>query len=182
MVNVFGKLKEKVKLGKDTKKLELCVAILLAAVMLIIFISSLKSSKTEEVKEPTMESSVLTYVEKTEQRLEKILSGVKGAGCVKVFVSVGSSSEFIYTKEEDIKESGEGSNKAQTSSTSIVFSKNGTTLEPILEVEVYPEIKGVLIVAEGAKDEKVRIMLLNAVSAVLNLEMSKIEVLPGERQ
>ena len=91
------------------------------------------------------------------------------------------SSEFIYASDEDIKESGEGGSKTISASKSLVFSKDGSTTKAIIKLEIYPKISGVLVVAEGADDEKRRLMILNAVSVALDIENSKIEVLAGEK-
>lgn len=185
MKNIFKKINEfslNVK-SRFGKKFHLVVACLLAIVVVIIFLSSFNKT-TNKVSGEVIENKNLSatdFITNTEERLEKILSSIKGAGNVKVFVMANESTRFIYAADKNIKESGTGEHKAQTTSSSIVLSKDGTKTEPIIEVEIYPEITGVLVVAEGANDEKRRLMILNAVSVALDLENTKIEVLAGEK-
>lgn len=172
-------ISKKSKLGK---KFELALAFLLGLVVIVIFIGSFNNQTKEESKEEIKEEETIdAYIESTEQRLQNILSSIKGAGRVKVFISANESTKFIYVSDSDIKTSGEGSS-ISSSSNSIVFTKNGTYLEPILELQIYPQIQGVLIVAEGATNEKTKLSLINATSIALNLEISKIEVLAAEKE
>ena len=51
-----------------------------------------------------------------------------------------------------------------------------------LNSEVVPKVSSVIVVAEGAKDYKVKIELLKAVEAILNLPTSNIEILVGNKK
>ena len=185
MTKLLNKLSEKlgeakIKLGK---KAMMALALLLSLIVVIIFISSFQNKTIDSVNqtEKIDNENTMDFISKTERRLETILSSIKGAGDVKVFVMASESSEIIFASDEDIKESGEGVNKTISASKAIVFTKDGSKTETIVSLEIYPEITGVLVVAEGANDEKRRLMILNAVSVALNLENSKIEVLAGEK-
>ena len=180
------KLTEKLSAVKTrfNKKTQFAVAIILSLVMLIIFVDALKkptSEKAENKKNVEESRSSGDYVSNLETRLEKMLSSLNGVNDTKVFIMTETSVKTIYAVDEKLEESGEESKKNKTSaSTEIVFSKEGSTSSPIVSVEVYPEIVGVLIVADTKKDEKTRLMILNAVSVALNVSNSKIEVLLTE--
>ena len=47
-------------------------------------------------------------------------------------------------------------------------------------VELLPKITGVLIVASGAKDIKMKNTLINTIAAILNISVSNVEVLEGK--
>ena len=167
----------KLKLGK---KSQLALAGVLSAVMLIIFINGITSSSNAgktNIEEKAETSSVLSYNQDLEKRLESIISSIKGVGETEVFVSTETSVETIYATNNEDNKSGENVNSSQTE---IVFYKNGSTTTPVVKMEIYPKITGVLVVAEGVDDEKLRLMVINAVAVALDLENSKIEVLMGK--
>ena len=115
-----------------------------------------------------------------ENRLEKIVSSIDGVGGVEAFVMTETSVKTIYAGDEESKTNGEGSNSITNKTVEIVFEKNGSVSTPVISLEVYPEIVGVLIVGEGLGDEKRRLLVINAIAVALNIENSKIEVLSGK--
>jgi len=50
-----------------------------------------------------------------------------------------------------------------------------------LNSDIVPKVSSVIVVAQGAKDYKVRIELLKAVEAILNLPTTNIEILVGNK-
>ena len=176
-------IKNKLSKLKLNKKTQIAVAGVLAVVMVIIFLngittssSSSVDSKTEQVQKQTITSSG-DYVLDLERRLENIVSSIKGVKKANAFIMVETSVECIYATNEEEKISGENS---ISNSSEIIFSKEGSATTPVKKLEIYPKIIGVLIVLEGTDDEKVRLLVINAVSVALNLENSKIEVLAGK--
>ena len=53
--------------------------------------------------------------------------------------------------------------------------------EPLVLKEKAPEIKGVLVVVEGANDVELKIQLSRAVQSLFDLPAHKIMILPKER-
>lgn len=169
----------KSKMGKKTQFL---LAGILALIMLIIFFNGIKGGGTEtkpQTDNINTQSKDIPYTENLEQRLEKILASIDGIGEVNAFVMTETSVRTIYVGDEEEKTSGD--NSSTTKSLEIVFEKNGSVSTPIVSLEIYPEITGVLIVAEGTNDEKLRLLVINAVSVALGIENSKIEVLVGKK-
>lgn len=162
------------------KKFLLCIAGILFLIIIGIFVSSFSSgsqSKTQTLKNAsnTALGSGKEYVTDVENRLSTILNSVKGISNVEVFISVNSSPKITYA--EDITESENNGNK--TVKSSIVLSKDGTITTPVVIVEYYPEITGILIVAKGAGDVKTKLMLADTISAVLRIPSSCIQILEG---
>ncbi len=131
----------------------------------------------------------LSYEEKTEKRLEDILSSIAGVGKVKVFLTIKQGSECIYgnntsnsysnTEEKD-NSGGIRSIKDTSESIDIVtLNKNGEEV-PLIKMEKSPIIKGAIVVAQGATDPLVRDQLHLAVSKVLGVALYDISVLPSE--
>ena len=60
----------------------------------------------------------------------------------------------------------------------IIITQNGEET-PLVLMEILPVVKGVVVVAEGAKDVGVKLQLLEAVQALLSLSSGNIQILTG---
>lgn len=186
--NKLNVLKEKVK---GIKNFELIITILIMTIIVSIFISSLKPP--EETQEDGVEyvGSVRNSQDKysdsysQEEKLSKKLSAIRGAGKVEVMITYVSGKEVVTavntietnvtTEEQD---SGGGVRKVVQNDTNnqavVVNGSDGT--KPLVIKEVEPEIKGVIVIAEGAYDINVKIELLKAVQTALGVNPNKVEV------
>ena len=123
-----------------------------------------------------------------EQKLAHTLSQIQDAGKVTVQISVKSSGRKEYavdTQHSSRTNSEESGDTRQTSieeqhQTTIVQQNQNGAQQALLVEETAPEIIGVLVVAGGARDAKVQEQLLHAVSAVLQIPLYQIMVVPGE--
>jgi len=134
----------------------------------------------------------LTAAEKElEARLEEILSSVAGAGRVQVTVTLASGQENVFAqnmnKQNRITEEKDqaGGNRKTTEVNeqgSLVFAEtlNGGKDDPVLVKTKRPEIAGVLVLAEGARDPELRERLAQAVETLLNVPPHKVTVLAKE--
>lgn len=121
-------------------------------------------------------------------RLEKVLAKVSGVGRVEVFLTLERGPEYRYasttdlsskeTREED-SAGGTRDISESTDRTQLVIIRTPTGQEePVLVAEVFPEIKGVLVVAQGAQDPRIKESITRAVQTALKLGTHKITVLP----
>lgn len=161
------------------------LVIVLVIAIIIIFVSSFFSSGSSSDKSTKVESSNLSameYCETVENRLVSVLENVKGIGKVQVFVMVDSSPTIKYLEETEkvTNENQTNSLTTQEIKTTIVMSKNGNVTYPVVVVEMMPKITGVLVVATGAKDLKMKTTLINVVSSILSVDVSSVEVLEGK--
>ena len=142
-------------------KPEYLVLVAIAIVAVIVFINvgggSGKSADTS--------TSVDEYVKTLENKLKNCLSEVKGAGKVDVIISVGSSMQTVLATQTTT------SGNDLTESPIVVGGK------PVVLKEAYPEITGVVIVAEGAGNLTVKVDLLNACQTFLSVTEDKIRIL-----
>ena len=145
-------------------------------------------------KEITESPSVNTnkndnYSLKLADDLEKLLSMIDGVGMVRVklYISRGEKYEYEYNQENTNKITTEtdqngGQREIQEETVDkdlvIVEDMNGNE-KPVVQVEKMPEIKGVLIVAEGAERSEIKYKISKAVSNFMDLPLYKINVLPG---
>ena len=177
--NLFNK-GENDSINNKCSKLKILLIVVLFIVIIVIFASSFKTKeKIKNVENETTLSS-MEYCAVVENRLCNVLRQIKGIGNVDVFIMVDSSPTIKYLEETKTEVNEKDQDKTSSIETTIVLAKNGSITNPVVVVELLPEITGVLVVATGAKDIKVKNMLINAVSAILDVKVSNVEVLEGK--
>ncbi len=131
-----------------------------------------------------------SYEETLEAKLTNMLSQVRGAGTVAVSVTLENSSTQEHAKNvtketRTIQEKDTAGGLRTTTETKeseqILLSKDNGGDRPVMVRETKPDIKGVLVVAEGAADSMVKANLTKAVEAGLGLPPYKITVLPQRK-
>lgn len=98
-----------------------------------------------------------------EERLSEILSQIEGAGAVSVMIS------YETTAEKEL--AGEDSGRP--------FSSGG---DVVVKREVYPKVRGVIVIADGAHDARVRQQLAEAAAAVTGAGANRVCVYRRERR
>jgi len=194
------KLLEKLLQNKNRKKvIENSVIVIIIGIIAIVAGGSLFPKKEE--KKETVNSSVTQVVDtaakvepndadQNEKRLEELLTKVKGAGKVNVMVTYVSGKEIvpaydIKRNENDTEEKDSGggvrSIKQYDSENKVVYEEiQGNNKKPIVLKELMPQVKGVVVVAEGASDPEVRERLARAVQVLLDVPVHRIEVLESK--
>ncbi len=151
---------------KNNKILQFLLIIVLVFFVFLLFFGDL--IKNDDNKLSSVDT-VSVYVDSLENRLEKALNKVDGAGKVSVVISVKSGMETVLASETIIKETENGKEKVETP---III--NGKT---VVLKELYPEITGVLIVAEGADNIAVMNKIQQATMSLLDIKINQIEIL-----
>lgn len=129
----------------------------------------------------------LTYEEQLEEKLEAILSKVKGVGEVKVMITLISSSELVLQVDEQNMTDKVSETDGDGGTTSSIQSEHtretvltGSAEGPFVIKEINPQVSGVLILAQGAGSAAVKNEICEAVEALFNLPIHKIKVLEAE--
>lgn len=121
-----------------------------------------------------------------EERLTQILSEVEGAGKVSVMISYSSTSEIVplYNEnksetitEEDDGDGGKRTIKEETGQKEIIYKEQSSLKEPVTSKITMPEITGVIVVCDGANNQRVNASIVSAVEAVTGVSVHKIQVL-----
>ncbi len=154
--------------------------IIIIAVLVLVFVKPAGESQNK----PTPEERPLSseeFVRGQEEGLEKILKKINGAGDVSVFISIDGGGEKVLARDSKNKYSRESEENAELitdeeSEQSIVLSGRSSSGEPYIIEERRPEITGVIVVAEGAADEKVRLEIYEAVKALYGMSPHRIKV------
>jgi stage III sporulation protein AG len=166
---------------KNVKNAEVIIACILGVIILLIYFSGFTTSKSSE--ENVLNSdymSSMEYATVLENKLNKTLSAIAGAGEVKVMVTLENGPELVIATSTDKKtnSSESGTNKTQTVTVvenPVIVTQNGTS-KPLVLMEILPKVKGVIVVSEGAGNIKVKLDLLNAIEALLSISPSNIQI------
>jgi stage III sporulation protein AG len=183
---------------KDLKYLPALLAILLIGIALLVpwqqdkqrtvsTSSYQKETGVEEQQIVTATNGLDSIEFGLEQRLENILSKIKGVGKVEVTLLLASGPRYDYavnvsTIEKQVDEKDQSGGIRTTTEVTedgqlvIVRSDRVGGEEPVVAQEYKPEIQGVLVVADGAENPKIKSNLLNAITTILDLDPHKVDI------
>ena len=156
------KLNELLKRIKSTKNIELILAGILCAIILLVFLFGFT---TENQVEQTFSDYVLNY----EKQIEKTLKQISGVKDISIAISFENGVEKIYAYETNEKTTGE----VTTVTTELIISSG----EPILLKELAPKIQGVLVVVECNSNPVVKFEITKALTTLLNVSQEQINVI-----
>ncbi len=135
--------------------------------------------------------SKTVYGEKLASELEEIISLIKGVGTVKVkvYIKTGVSYNYEYNDDQVNKITNEtdqdgGERRIEEDNQErelVIIQDAGGNETPVVKKEIFPELSGILIVAQGAEVSRIKYDIIRAVSSLLDLPVHKISVLPFER-
>lgn len=133
-----------------------------------------------------MGEDVQSYQEKLEQELEDFLESLEGVGKVKVLIYLDRSEELIVEKDSPVTDSMDEEShtdgtksmrqeKERDEATVYTVNSNGDEV-PFVSQTKNPKIAGVVIAAQGADNETVKLRIMKATMVLYGIEMNKIEV------
>ena len=134
---------------KGIKHIELYITIIFAIILILIFFSSTNSNKTN------------TYNNKT--------------NIVQEETSITTYINNMETKLEQILSQVEGASNVQVMIT--LDMSNSVVKDNMIEVADFPSVKGIVIVAKGVENTSVKLNILKAVQAVIDISSGRIEIL-----
>ena len=189
------KLIKKIKKLLDDKKITnvLTIALVIAFVLIALNVFYPDMFKEKEKVKSTLSEEVETintkeeYEETQKKELKSILESMSGVGKVQVMINFKSgeskvlaydSSKQIVSTEEKDTEGGTRVSNQTNDGTTVVMTNEGGDNEPFI-VETYkPKIEGIMILAEGASDSKIKYDIQKAVSSLYGLSAEKVNVYP----
>lgn len=175
---------------KANKKLEYAVYIIIAALIIAIYLSSLLPSKKEKETGAQAVEIVQAGELDMEKRLSEVLSNIRGAGCVEVMITYDTGPELVpamsmdsnINRTETVGDGKRSNTENQVESTKPATLSGSGGTSPIILTEKQPEVRGVIVIAEGAGNIMVRMDLMKAVQTVLQVPIANIEVFEKEAQ
>ncbi len=190
-------LKEKLEAYNNKKLLTNLMVLLCLGITLVIaanFFSNIQLKSKGGISEVKEAEAIdertygaYEYEENIEKQLAHILSKIDSAGKVSVMITYKSSKELIMDKDKskndkitNEKDNDGGTrviNELVTNDKTVTVNEQGGNSKAVVTKEINPEIKGVIVVAEGAKDVKVKRKLTDAVQTVLDIPAYRVMVL-----
>jgi len=181
---------------KKVKNIEYFIFILAIAIIISLLGNLFQPQPKEKEGETEANSdAVLSESEKgaskgdgstdREKRLKEVLSAIQGAGRVDVMITYKTGKEVIpamntveSNTETEEKDSNGGIRRvSQTDVNSQPVSLDTPDgSQPLIAREIEPEVQGVIVVAEGARDIRVRVGLQQAVQTLLGIQSNQVEV------
>lgn len=166
------------RLAQQDRKLMLKLSAVLVAGLLLMGWGRLEAAPAVEPA-PGIERAELGYIREEEElaaRVEAVLATVKGAGRVRVALTLADSGAAHYAQErESSSEAGAGDSRQQTSQALALAAD-----QPVLLSRSAPAVRGVVVVASGAGDPLVAERLYWAVKSLLAVSGGQIAIIEGE--
>ncbi len=177
MSNEFlNRLRERFSAGKGYR----LVLLLGIAGMVLIGVSTVWEKTPPAVQ--TEASDTAQYVAQMEERLERMVSSVRGAGRAEVMVTLQNGVEYVYANEQktnsDHTESESQTSVRDDSQKTVVTVDDGNGRSGLLVTEIQPVVRGVVVTCEGAADETVAALVSQAVCTALDISGKRVCVVP----
>jgi stage III sporulation protein AG len=131
------------------------------------------------------ETDEKSYEENQKTDLKNILKKMNGVGDVEVMMSFENGEQKVpaydkntqkSTTEETDNQGGKRVNNQNTDGTTVVMTTSNGNNEPFILTTYKPKINGVIILAEGAANSKIKYEIEQAVSKLYNLSLDKVNV------
>ncbi len=158
--------------GDKARKIIIAAGIIL---ILLLFFSTLSFGGEKDAEVSAAENPAEIELA-LEQRLERLVSSIDGAGSAVVMVTLETTSEHVYAEETRSETSlGTGtdsSSENRSSETSIATAGSGR--DALEKSVIQPKVRGVAVVCAGASDPVIKEKVTKAVSGVLNIGVSQV--------
>lgn len=185
------------KMFKDNKNLSNLVAIILVLIFILLAINIFKPKLTSTVasssssvdtssnKSKDLSEKESSYEEEQKKQLIEILKKIDGCGNVDCMLTFNSGEvkvpAYDETKQNNVTEEkdrdgGQRTTTQNNDNSKVVMSSNNGNSEPFILETQKPKVIGVIVVAEGAKDGKVKSNIEKAVTNLYDLPANKVNV------
>lgn len=148
-----------------------------AAMLLILLSEILPSSDTSKKKEnPVTDKTADASAHKaeTEKKLAEMLSDIKDVGKAEVILSVEGSEEYIYAEDVSSDRASRDADSSEKSQSKLVLTEQSGSKAPLVKKVLMPKFNGALVICDGGDSLSVKERVIKAVSAALDLPISKI--------
>lgn len=169
-------------LGTD-KKMRLIFVAGIAGILLI-FLSSFfggNGSKQSSVDTKAFDSE--EYVEKLEEKVHTMVTGIQGVGKARVMITLESTTEYVYESEKrETTDTAKDYEQGQTEKEqerndyerNVIIIEGSNGKEALLKTTVEPKVKGVVIVCQGGENAGVQKSITDAVTTALDISSNKV--------
>lgn len=150
-----------------------------------------KSSSTNQnlrsasIQADNVDNGAVSTRQQLESELTRTLTAIAGVGQVRVELNLKSGSRKVWERQlqvsKKVSQEQGAVNTEETNNDELVIAKDQDGRDaPILKEELAPDIQGVIVVASGARDARVKELLISTVMTILNLPAHRVMVIAGE--
>jgi len=164
----MDKVDIKSRLQQLLKKYKYVVLIIIIGIVLMMLPTNKPEGNSDNNTSYSEDAAELA----TDVKLADILSTIRGAGEVKVLLSVAAGEEKIYQIDEDISD-----NSGNIRRSTVVVSDSSRNQQGLIKQIIPPAYLGAVVVCEGGDDPVVRLSIVDAVSKLTGLSTDKISVM-----
>lgn len=198
MNNIIQKITSKFEKNGNKKTLENLIVLVIILVVTIIFINYIWNDDSSSKENDDLNNNEQELVQTTEiistqtanedtlsNQIENILRKLEGVGNVSVLITYNESKQIqpVYNEDTQISTTQEEDNQGGTrtinensSKKEVVYQESNGEKSIITSKVVSPEIKGAVVIAEGANNINVKNNIIQAVEAATGLPAHKIQV------
>ena len=182
-------MKEQVITFLDKKKMTgkeiMIVIIIIGMILAVLAIPTGKSSEEETPEAQQVENMSIereAYEEQLEERLESVLCQMEGVGRVEVMITMEASAREVIEKDASTEQSYNSESTEAYSDSSVkkdestVYADTEEGSIPYVVQEIYPQVEGVLVVAEGGDNSSVILAITDAIQALFGVDVHKIKI------
>ena len=149
-------------LEKWMKKENLGVLLLVGLLLLVIALPTRQENENTITEENTQETDQGLKEQDWQTKLVEVLEQVQGVGKAEVFLTCEGTQEKVVEKDE----------------TETVYERDSRGNQtPYVSAEIYPQVTGILVVAQGGDDPVVIQNIQEAVQVLFQVEAHKIKVM-----
>ena len=172
------------------------LALILIYICISFFLDDLTLNKkasanvSNEQNQNGKNQTVENYEAQQKTDLKKILKKIDGIGSVEVMMSFESdetkvpamdSNKQTSVTEETDNQGGKRTTNQQTDNSQVVMENKNGQSAPLIVKTYKPKVVGVMVVAEGADDSKIKYEISQAVSNLYGLSLDKVNVYPMKK-
>lgn len=160
------------QLWKLLDKYKYVLLVIVAGVALLLWPAGGQERQPEDASGSALEDFDLAALE---EKLSQTLSQVEGAGKVTVVLTVRSGMEQVPLTDRSTSVSERGNSVEEKT----VVINTGSGQEAVVRMQRGPVFQGAVVVAQGADQAEVRLLLTQAVAALTGLGADRITVCKG---
>ena len=191
MDNTIKGVVEKFKQIVNSPKRNTYIAVVGIFVVILIAFSNCSQSKDEVINSSV--DARFDYNEYSlllEEKIEKIVENIEGAGKCSVMVTLEKTEEYVYFTEEKISTNTEEEKTQEKTKQTIesdketkagIVENRNSGNEVLVSTTLMPQVGGVVVICEGGGSVLVQERVTNAVATALNISHNKVFVTKKQR-
>lgn len=168
------------------KKMDKTKWLILGLSGILLLVIALPTDSGSNEKEPVFdqtqdaqtqqESQIRAYKKQLADELEQALGCMDGVGEVRVMITFQDSGEAVVEKDVTRSSSGQENTQAGSQYQESTIYQEADGRSPYVSQQKLPSVEGVLVIAQGGGDSKVKQDISDAVMALFPVEVHKIKI------